>query len=58
MILLKKDTDKKDLKKKPVEKHNTAAWANIDDKLPVSNVTIPSEAQVIDAKEWVDTNEK
>ena len=42
----------------PVEKHDTAAWANIDDMKPVSRVTIPSEVQVRNAKEYVDTNEK
>ncbi|MFA6940253.1 MAG: DUF3787 domain-containing protein [Clostridiaceae bacterium] len=53
-----KSSNKKNLKKQPVEKHNTAAWADADKKQPVSNVAIPSEAQVINAKEWVDTNEK
>ena len=58
MIVLDKSSNKKNLKKQPVEKHNTAAWADADKKQPVSNVAIPSEAQVINAKEWVDTNEK
>lgn len=42
----------------PIEKHDTAAWANIQETKPVSNVTIPSEIQVRNAKEHVDTNEK
>jgi hypothetical protein len=42
----------------PIEKHDTAAWANIERTKPVSNVTIPSEIHVRNAKEWVDTNEK
>jgi hypothetical protein len=42
----------------PIEKHDTAAWANIEQTKPVSNVTIPSEIQVRNAKEHVDTNEK
>lgn len=42
----------------PVEKHDTAAWANIEETKPVSNVTIPNEIQVRNAKEHVDTNEK
>jgi len=58
VIVLDKSSNKKNLKKQPVEKHNTAAWADADKKQPVSNVAIPSEAQVINAKEWVDTNEK
>ena len=44
--------------RKPIEKHDTAAWANIEKTKPVSNVAIPSEEEVINAKEWVDTNEK
>lgn len=58
MILLNKSINKKNIKKQPIEKHNTAAWADVDKKQPVSNVSIPSEAQVINAKEWVDVNEK
>lgn len=42
----------------PIEKHDTAAWANMEDAQPVSNVNIPSEIQVRNAKEYVDTNEK
>lgn len=42
----------------PVEEHKTAAWANIESLKPVSNVSIPSEAEVKNAKEYVDTNEK
>lgn len=42
----------------PIEKHDTAAWANIEETKPVSNVTIPNEIQVRNAKEHVDTNEK
>jgi len=43
---------------KPVENHTTAAWANIESVKPVSNVTIPSDFDVIEAKEWVDANQK
>ena len=42
----------------PIEKHNTAAWANIESTKPISNVTIPGEIQVRNAKEHVDTNQK
>ncbi|MDF2590785.1 MAG: hypothetical protein K0S75_251 [Clostridia bacterium] len=42
----------------PIEKHDTAAWANEEDAKPVSNVNIPSEIQVRNAKEYVDSNEK
>ncbi len=42
----------------PVEKHDTAAWANIDKIKSHSKVTIPSESQVSNAKIHVDENEK
>ncbi|MDR3599116.1 MAG: DUF3787 domain-containing protein [Desulfosporosinus sp.] len=50
--------DKKPLKLRPVEQHTTAAWANIEKIKEVSNVAIPSEIEVGNAKEWVDTNQK
>lgn len=43
---------------RPIEKHTTAAWANIAGTKPVSNVAIPDEIDVRNAKEWVDTNQK
>jgi hypothetical protein len=42
----------------PIEKHEAAAWANEESMQPVSNVNIPSEVQVRNAKEYVDTNQK
>jgi hypothetical protein len=44
--------------KEPIEKHDTAAWANIESLKPVTNVNLPSEIEVRNAKEYVDTNEK
>jgi len=41
-----------------IEENDTAAWANIKETKPVSRVTIPSEIDVRNAKEWVDTNQK
>lgn len=41
-----------------IEKHDTAAWANIRETKPVSKVSIPNELDVRNAKEWVDTNQK
>ncbi|HHU91309.1 MAG TPA: DUF3787 domain-containing protein [Clostridiaceae bacterium] len=43
---------------KPIEKHDTAAWANIETTKQVSRVTMPSQEHVDDAKEYVDSNEK
>lgn len=42
----------------PIEKHDTAVWANIEATKPVSKVTIPSDIQVRNNKEWVDSNQK
>lgn len=42
----------------PVENHATAAWANMERVDEESGVNIPSEMQVINAKEFVDENEK
>jgi hypothetical protein len=42
----------------PVERHLTAAWAEICDHKPVSNVTIPSLEGIAEAKGYVDENEK
>ena len=43
---------------RPIEQHTTAAWANIEKIKEISNVAIPSEIEVGNAKEWVDTNQK
>ena len=45
-------------KKTPVENHTTAAWASIDDLKELSRVNIPTEIQVMNAKEYVDENQK
>ncbi len=42
----------------PIEKHENAAWANIEKTKDVSKVTEPSEVQVANAKEYVDSNQK
>ncbi|MCR3921678.1 MAG: DUF3787 domain-containing protein [Firmicutes bacterium] len=42
----------------PVEKHDTAAWADIEKTKSKSKVSIPHEANVKNAKEYVDSNEK
>lgn len=42
----------------PIEKHDTAAWANIERVRPVSRVTEPGEQQVRNAKDYVDANQK
>ena len=43
---------------KPIENHDTAAWAKIYKTKPVSKVPIPDELEVRNAKEWVDLNQK
>lgn len=42
----------------PMKNEYTAAWANVDNILPESNVTQPSLEDVINAKEWVDNGSK
>lgn len=42
----------------PIENHETAAWTNIKDLKQVSRVYTPSEIEVRNAKEWVDSNHK
>lgn len=42
----------------PIEKHDTAPWANIEKKKPVSNVAVPNEEEANAAKQWVDMNQK
>ncbi len=48
--------DKKNFK--PTENQKTAAWANIEKINKVSNLAHPSLEQTINAKEYVDENEK
>lgn len=43
---------------RPIEQHTTAAWANIEENKEISNVAIPNEIEVGNAKDWVDTNQK
>jgi len=42
----------------PVENHSTAAWASSESLKEVSKVNIPEEIQVMNAKEYVDENQK
>lgn len=44
--------------KKPIENHETAAWANREQLKPVSQVNIPDIEQVENAKAYVDSNHK
>ena len=49
---------KKQFMAMPIENHDTAAWANIERMKEVSNVCIPSDNNVSEAKEYVDENQK
>ena len=42
----------------PIEKHDTASWANMEQAKPLSNVNIPDDTEVMNAKEYVDSNQK
>jgi len=57
-IEMAKDKNKRRFMAVPIEKHDTAAWANVEKLKPVSNVNIPDDEQVRNAKEYVDSNEK
>ncbi len=58
MILLNKTNNKKQKKHKIVGTFETAAVLNIHSQHSESKVAFPSEKAVIDAKDWVDQNEK
>lgn len=53
-----KNNLKKDSMKKPIERHDTAAWINHINMKPVSRVMIPDEIDVSNAKDYVDANQK
>lgn len=55
---MSKNSPKEQFMKIPIENHENAAWANIEQTKPVSNVTMPDEIQVRNAKEYVDSNQK
>lgn len=42
----------------PIEKHQTAPWANMESIKRISRVYRPSEMEVWNAKDWVDSNHK
>ncbi len=48
--------DKK--KNRPVENHATAAWSDIETASEISGIAHPSLTQTINAKKYVDENEK
>lgn len=49
---------KETFQQKPIERHDTASWANMKKNKPVSGVLIPKEDGVINSKEYVDMNQK
>lgn len=53
-----KDNLKDNFMARPIEKHDTAAWINHIITKPVSRVAVPTELDVRNAKEYVDSNEK
>jgi len=57
-IFMANKSQNKRLSINPIEKHDTAAWANIKRTKPVSNVPIPSEFDVEHAREHVEENQK
>ncbi|HOJ10270.1 MAG TPA: DUF3787 domain-containing protein [Clostridiales bacterium] len=53
-----RESDNRHFRKIPVEKHDTAAWANIRTTKRVSKVTVPDEFQVENARDYVEENQK
>lgn len=45
-------------KPKPVEFHDTAAWADKEHSKQTSQVNIPGQSQIMNAKQYVDDNQK
>ncbi|NLM04448.1 MAG: DUF3787 domain-containing protein [Clostridiales bacterium] len=50
--------NKKKYEPNPREKHTHASWRNIEKLKPESRVFIPNELEVINAKDYVDSNQK
>ena len=48
------NTDKSKSNPTPIERHDTAAWANIESTKEISNVSVPDESETMHAKEHVD----
>lgn len=44
--------------KTPVNNAYTAAFADVEEVMPESNVTIPSFESVLEAKDWVDNGSR
>jgi hypothetical protein len=55
---MEKNNFKQKFQGMPIEKHDTAASANISYVKPISKVPIPNENEIRNAKDWVDANEK
>lgn len=55
---MRENKRKETFKQKPIERHDTASWADVEKSKPVSKVLIPKEIGVLNAKEYVDENEK
>lgn len=53
----KKSPEKK-VPEKPVENQKTAAWSNIEEVSEDAHTAHPSLEQVVNAKDYVDENEK
>ncbi|MCT4594636.1 MAG: DUF3787 domain-containing protein [Anaeromicrobium sp.] len=44
--------------RKPVENHETAPWANIENLKGEGKIPTPATLEVDNAREWVEQNEK
>ncbi|NLY11786.1 MAG: DUF3787 domain-containing protein [Firmicutes bacterium] len=55
---MKNDKVKRKHQAKPIERHDTAAWASIAYEKEKSKVTVPAEFEMANAKDYVDENHK
>lgn len=53
-----KNNKKNHFKAAPIERHDTAAWQNTDKHRNISGVIEPDETDAMNAKEYVDSNQK
>lgn len=55
---MKNDSINKKYNTNTLGSNKTAAWADVMKVEPSTNISIPSVEAVIEAKNWVDSNEK
>ena len=52
------ENNKRLYSKDPIKNEGTAAWADAERLMKETNINVPSETNVINAKEWVDNGSR